>query len=102
MYNSRERGLAEVVDLLCKSMEVEIDQLEKKNSQLEEEKAQSILEKIPECPVITQLHAQRNTNVSDGLFLRFVWNSSRRTGPSSAVWPDITSVEPARLRRPSR
>ena len=112
LFNSRERGLAEVVDLLFESMEVEIDQLKKKNSQLEEEKSQmveekesqlsqSLLEKIPNCPVNSHLRSQRQTN-QNAFFLRSVLSSSRRTGPSTAVWPDITSVDPARLRRPSR
>ena len=93
-----------MVDLLCEAMEAKIEHLEKKNSQLEEEKksqlSQSLLEKIPECPVNSHLRSQLQTNHFNALFLRSVLSSSRRTSPSSAAWPDITSVEAA--RRPSR
>ena len=68
LISSREKGLAEIVDLLCESMEAKIEQLEVEKSQLVEEKSQleeeksqmsqSILEKIPECPVNSQLRSQ--------------------------------------------
>ena len=68
LFNSREKSLAEIVDLLCEAMEAKMEQLEEEKSQLEEEKSQledekaqlsqSILEKIPECPVNSQLRSQ--------------------------------------------
>ena len=124
---SREKGLVEVVVLLCEAMEAKIEQLEGEKSEMEEEKSQleekksrleteksqfqeekksqlskSLLEKIPECSVNSHLRSQLQTNYFNAFFLRSVLSSSRRTGPSTAVWPDITSVDPASLRRPSR
>ena len=39
LFNSREKGLAELVDLLCEAMETKMEQLEGEKSQLEEEKS---------------------------------------------------------------
>ena len=102
MVDFSEKGLPDVVDLLCEAMSTKIEQLNARIDQVEEEKASSLLEKIPECPVNIQFYFTKYPSMFYLLLLRFVLKSSRRTSPSSAARLDTLSVEPARPTRPSR
>ena len=60
MVDFSEKGLPDVVDLICDAMSTKIEQQNARINQVEEEKAEelssSLLEKIPECPVNIKLH----------------------------------------------
>lgn len=50
----REKGLPEVVDLLCDAMCARIELLEEEKAGL----SNSVLEKIPECPVNVEFYLE--------------------------------------------
>ena len=52
MFNDREKGLLEFVDLISDALNAKIKQLEEEKA---EELSSSLLEKIPECPVNIKL-----------------------------------------------
>ena len=91
----REKGLPEVVDLLCDAMCARIELLEEEKTGL----SNSVLEKIPECPVNAKFYLESTRNV---FFARFVLRSIRGTNPFSAAWQDTISVDPVGPIRPSR
>ena len=91
----REKGLPEVVDLLCDAMCARIELLEEEKAGL----SNSVLEKIPECPVNVKVYLGIARYV---FFARFVLRSIRGTNPFSAAWQDTISVDPVGPTRPSR
>ena len=56
----REKGLPEVVDLLCDAMCARIELLEEEKTGL----SNSVLEKIPECPVNVEFYLEITRHVS--------------------------------------
>ena len=88
LFNVREKGLREVVDLISDALIAKIEQLEEERSGLnaridkvEEEKAEELsrkmLEKIPECPVNIKLYFEKCPPLIC-LIVRFVLKCSRR------------------------
>ena len=97
-FNFRENGLSEICVLIEDAKDAKIGQLEEEKSDL----SRSLLKKIPECPVNIKIYFTKYPFNILFVIARSVLNSSRKTSPSSAVWLDIISVDPARPRRPSR